>query len=87
MRVGVGSAERDDASYRLVVNFGGKREVTREIELRPGQEEVLALGESAALTAPAAIPVTATLFREHSGAPNRPYRQVSTSIGPAGAAE
>jgi Protein of unknown function (DUF1616) len=84
VRVGIGSAERDDASYRLVVNFGGSREVTRRIELRPGQNQVLALGESAALTSPVAIPVTATLFRADSRAPNRPFRRVSTWIGPAG---
>ncbi|HEV7482390.1 MAG TPA: DUF1616 domain-containing protein [Solirubrobacterales bacterium] len=83
VRIGVGSAERDDASYRLVVNFGGSREVTREVELRPGQREVLALGESAAASAPAAIPVTATLFKQDSANPDRPFRQVSTWLGPA----
>jgi hypothetical protein len=87
VRVGVGSAERDDSSYRLVVNFGGSREVTRQLELQPGQRQVLALGESAAVSSPVAIPVTATLFKEDSAAPDRPFRQVSTWLGPAGASE
>jgi hypothetical protein len=86
VRIGVGSAEREDASYRLVVNFGGSREVTRKIELRPGQRQVLALGESAAASSPVAIPVTATLFRADGATPDRPFRQVSTWIGPVGGA-
>jgi Protein of unknown function (DUF1616) len=84
VRIGVGSAERDDSFYRLVVNFGGTREVTRRFQLEPGQREVLALGESAAASALVAIPVTATLFKESSAAPQRPFRRVTTWLGPAG---
>lgn len=84
VRVGVGSAERDDSSYRLVVNFGGSREVTRELKLEPGQREVLALGESAAASSPLPVLVTATLFKENSPKPDRPFRQVTTWLGPAG---
>ena len=87
VRVGVGSAERGDSSYRLVVNFGGSREVTRRLELEPGQREVLALGESAAASSPVPVPVTATLFKEDSPAPQRPFRQVSTWLGPAGGSQ
>jgi uncharacterized membrane protein len=85
VRIGVGSAERDNSSYRLVVNFGGSREVTRRLRLEPGQREVLALGESAAAASPLPVPVTATLFKEDSPEPDRPFRQVSTWLGPAGA--
>ncbi len=84
VRVGIGSAERDDSSYRLVVNFGGSREVTRRLELEPGQRQVLALGESAAASSLVPVPVTATLFKEDSPTPNAPFRQVSTWLGPAG---
>lgn len=84
VRVGVGSAERDDSSYRLVVNFGGTREVTRELKLEPGQREVLALGERAAASSPLPVLVTATLFKENSPKPDRPFRQVTTWLGPAG---
>jgi hypothetical protein len=84
VRIGVGSAERDDSSYRLVVNFGGTREVTRRFKLEPGQRQVLALGESAAASSLVAIPVTATLYKEDSPEPGQPFRQVSTWLGPAG---
>jgi hypothetical protein len=84
VRVGVGSAEREDSSYRLVVNFGGSREVTRRLELEPGQRQVLALGESAAASSPVPVRVTATLFKQDSPAPNRPFRQVSTWLGLTG---
>jgi len=84
VRIGVGSAERGDSSYRLVVNFGGSREVTRRLELEPGQRQVLALGESAAASSLVPVRVTATLFKRDSPAPNRPFRQVSTWLGLAG---
>jgi hypothetical protein len=84
VRVGVGSAERDDSSYRLVVNFGGTREVTRRLELEPGERQVLALGESRAASSPVPVPVTATLYKEDSAAPDRPFRQVTTWLDPAG---
>ena len=39
VRVGVGSGERDDSSYRLVVEFGdGEGEATRQLTLAPGGE-------------------------------------------------
>ena len=82
IRLGIGSAERDDSSYRLVVNFGGAREVTRRIELEPGQRQVLALGESAAASSLVPVPVTATLFKEDGPEPDQPFRQVSTWLGP-----
>ena len=87
VRIGVGSAERDDSSYRLVVNFGGSREVTRRFELEPGRRQILALGESAAASSPVPVSVTATLFKEDSPEPGRPFRQVSTWLGSAGGAE
>jgi hypothetical protein len=83
VRIGIGSAERDDSSYRLVVNFGGTREVTRRLTLEPGGREVLALGESRATSSPVAIPVTATLYKEDSPEPDQPFRRVSTWLGPA----
>jgi hypothetical protein len=86
VRVGVGSAERNDSSYRLVVNFGGSREVTRRLQLEPGQRQVLALGESAAASSLVPVAVTATLFKEDSADPNQPFRQVTTWLGPTGAA-
>ncbi len=87
VRIGVGSGERDDSSYRLVVNFGGSREVTRQLQLEPGQRQVLALGESAAATSPIAVPVTATLYKEDSPEPDQPFRRVSTWLGPAEGSE
>jgi hypothetical protein len=82
VRIGVGSAERDDSSYRLVVNFGGTREVTRRFGLEPGQRQVLALGESAAASSLIPVPVTATLYKEDSPEPDQPFRQASTWLGP-----
>jgi Protein of unknown function (DUF1616) len=84
VRVGVGSAEREDSSYRLVVNFGGAREVTRRLDLEPGQHQVLALGESRATSSLVPVPVTATLYKEGSPKPDRPFRQVTTWLGPGG---
>ena len=38
VRIGVGSGERDDSSYRLVVEFGdGEGEATQQLELAPGR--------------------------------------------------
>jgi hypothetical protein len=87
VRVGVGSAQREDTAYRLVVNFGGSREVTRRFELEPGQREILALGESAASSTLAPIPVTATLYEVEGSDPNRPFRLVSTWLGRGGGVE
>jgi hypothetical protein len=87
VRIGVGSAERDDSSYRLVVNFGGSREVTRQFGLEPGQRQVLALGESAAASSLVPVPVTAILYKEDSPEPDQPFRRVSTWLGPAEGSE
>lgn len=89
VRIGVGSGERDDSSYRLVVEFGdGEGEATRQLELAPGQKQVLELqppDNSPAATAGAVpIPVTATLYKEDSPEPDQPFRQVSTYIDVAG---
>jgi hypothetical protein len=89
VRIGVGSSERDDSSYRLLVKFGDAKTATRQLQLAPGQREVLALGgESVAAAAGAeALPVTATLYKEDSPEPDHPFRQVSTWLGPGGEAE
>jgi hypothetical protein len=86
----VGSGERDDSSYRLVVEFGsGEGEATRTFTLAPGQKQALELQPPDNLTAatPAGtqVPVTATLFKLDSPEPDQPFRQVSTWIAPAGA--
>jgi hypothetical protein len=92
VRVGVGSGERDDSSYRLVVEFGdGEGEATQQLTLGPGQKQVLELqppdNSPAAIAGAASIPVTATLFKEDSPEPEQAFRQVSTYISPAGKAE
>jgi hypothetical protein len=80
VRIGVGSGERDDSSYRLLVRFDDSKTVTRQFGLEPGQREVLVLGGNNLGTSPAAapIPVTATLYKEDSPEPDQPFRQVST---------
>ncbi|HYJ22793.1 MAG TPA: DUF1616 domain-containing protein [Solirubrobacterales bacterium] len=87
VRVAVGSGERDDSSYRLVVKFGdGEGEASSRIALAPGQTQVLELeppdNSPAAMSGAVAIPVTATLFKEDSPEPGRPFRQVTTVIPP-----
>ena len=86
VRIGIGSGERDDSSYRLLVEFGDAKTVTRQLQLEPGQREVLALGgdKVAAAAGAEAIPVTAFLYKEDSPDPDHPFRQVSTWLGPAG---
>jgi hypothetical protein len=86
----VGSGERDDSSYRLVVEFGsGEGEATRTFTLAPGQKQALELQPPGDLTAATAagtqVPVTATLFKLDSPEPDQPFRRVSTWIAPAGA--
>jgi hypothetical protein len=85
VRVGVGSGERDDSRYRLVVEFGdGEGEATRQLALAPGQKQVLELeppdSAPAALAPTEPIPVTATLYKEDSPEPDQPFRQVSAYI-------
>jgi hypothetical protein len=92
VRIGIGSGERDDSSYRLVVEFGdGEGEATRQLTLAPGQKRVLELeppdASPAATPGPLPIPVTATLFKEDSPEPDQPFRQVSTYIAAAGSSE
>lgn len=88
VRIGVGSGERDDSSYRLVVEFGdGEGEATRQLQLAPGQKRVLELeppDASPIVTTGGSISVTATLFKEDSPDPDRAFRQVSTYISSAG---
>ncbi len=67
-----------------MVNFGGRREVTRKLELEPGGRQVLALGESRAVSSLVPVPVTATLYKEGGRKPDRPFRQVTTWLGPRG---
>ena len=44
VQIAVGSGERDDSSYRLVVEFGeGEGEATQQLQLAPGQKQVLEL--------------------------------------------
>jgi hypothetical protein len=88
VQVGVGSGERDDSSYRLVVEFGdGEGEATQQLTLAPGQKQVLELqppdSAPAVISGAAPIPVTATLFKEDSPEPDQPFRQVSAYIPPA----
>jgi Protein of unknown function (DUF1616) len=85
VRIGVGSGERDDSSYRLVVEFGdGEGEATRQLTLAPGQKLELELeppDDSPAATPGAVpVPVTTTLFKEDSPEPDQAFRQVSTYI-------
>lgn len=92
VRVGVGSGERDDSRYRLVVEFGdGEGEATRQLSLAPGEKQVLELeppdDSPAAIAGLAPIPVTATLFKEDSPDPDLPFRQVSAYIPPDGSGE
>jgi hypothetical protein len=84
VRIGVGSAERDDSSYRLVIGFGDAKTVTRQFGLQPGQREVMVAGGDPLALSPtgAAIPVTATLYKEDSPEPDQPFRQVSTWLAP-----
>jgi hypothetical protein len=88
VRIGVGSGERDDSAYRLVVEFGnGEGEAIRRLALAPGEKQVLELQPPDATPAAAlgaSTPVTATLFKEDSPEPNRPFRQVSTFIPATG---
>jgi len=88
VEIGVGSGERDDSAYRLVVDFGD-REVSRQLTLAPGQKQVLELPDDSPSSAlgSAPIPVTATLFKEDSPEPDQPFRQVSTYISPTEGAE
>jgi Protein of unknown function (DUF1616) len=92
VRIGVGSGERDDSSYRLLVEFGdGEGEATRRLTLTPGQKQVLELEPPdnlpAAAPGAASIPVTATLFKEDSPDPELPFRRVSTFLAPTGGRE
>ena len=91
VRIGVGSGERDDSPYRLVVEFGDEEgEATEQLELAPGQKQVLEFeppDASPIVTTGGSIPVTATLFKEDSPDPDRPFRQVSTYISSAGGSE
>jgi hypothetical protein len=87
VRIGVGSGERDDSSYRLVVEFGaGEGEASQQLTLEPGQKQVLELQPPdnlpAATSGAASILVTATLFKEDSPEPDQAFRQVSTFISP-----
>jgi hypothetical protein len=89
VRIGVGSGERDDSSYRLVVEFGdGEGEATRQLRLAPGQKQVLELqppdNSPAASAGAGPVPVVATLYKEDSPEPDQPFRQVSTYIDAAG---
>jgi uncharacterized membrane protein len=89
VRIGVGSGERDDSTYRLVVEFGeGEGEATRGLALAPGQKLVLELQppDTSPAATPGAVPtpVTATLYKEDSPEPDQPFRQVSTFISTAG---
>jgi hypothetical protein len=86
VRIGVGSGERDDSSYRLQVRFGAGKTVTRRFELEPGQREVMALGGAGLVSATGGpIPVSAILYKEDSPEPDHPFRQVSTWLpAPAG---
>jgi hypothetical protein len=87
VRIGVGSGERDDSRYRLVVEFGkGEGEASESLGLNPGEKVVLELQppDDSPVTVPGspAIPVTATLFKEDSPDPDLPFRRVSTWIEP-----
>jgi uncharacterized membrane protein len=86
VRIGVGSAERDDSSYRLVVDFGDGKTVSRQFGLEPGQREVLALsdGSTAVASGDEAISVDAILYKEDSPEADQPFRRVSTWIAPEG---
>jgi uncharacterized membrane protein len=87
VRIGIGSGERDDSRYRLVVEFGaGEGEATQTVGLDPGEKTVLELQppDRSPVTTPggSAIPVIATLFKEDSPDPDLPFRRVSTWIEP-----
>ncbi len=85
VRVGVGSGERDDSSYRLLVSFGrGAGEFTRRFSLEPGQSQILELRGGTPRNAGqgGAIPASATLFKEDSPDPEEPFRRVTTWVAP-----
>jgi uncharacterized membrane protein len=89
VRIGIGSAEREDTSYRLVVIFGASEgEAARQLELEPGEKQVLEFQapdrSPVATGAGGAIRVTATLYEQSGPEPDRPFRRVSTWIEPAG---
>ncbi|HEX5713229.1 MAG TPA: DUF1616 domain-containing protein [Solirubrobacterales bacterium] len=81
-RIGVGSGEREDSSYRLEVEFGNGGSASRELELAPGEKVVVEVVDSGpnAPTAAAPVPVTATLFKQDSATPERPFREVKAWI-------
>jgi hypothetical protein len=81
-RIGIGSGERGDSSYRLEVDFGGNPAPPRQIELAPGEETTVDLffDSPTPPTATAPALVTATLFSEDGPDPERPFRQVKAWI-------
>jgi Protein of unknown function (DUF1616) len=79
VRVGVESAEPEEATYRLFVQFGGGLPVQgRGFRLAPGEEKVVRLPAEGEVRG--VVPVRAALFREDH--PHRAYRRVSTWIEP-----
>ncbi len=79
VRVGVGSAEQEEASYRLFVSFGAAAPPQgRYFRLASGESEVVSLPAEGGISRD--VPVSAALFKRDE--PGQAYRQVSTWIGP-----
>lgn len=79
VEIGVGSGERDEASYRLWVKFGeGEAPQGRYFKLAPGETHVVRLLTEEQLTENEQI--RAALFKQ--GGPGRAYRRVSTWVAP-----
>lgn len=80
VEIGIGSAEKREASYRLWVKFGNREAPQgRYFKLAPGETKVVKLltEEQPAKTEQ----IRAALFKQ--GGPGRAYRRVSTWIRPA----
>jgi Protein of unknown function (DUF1616) len=75
VRVGVGSEEKEETSYRLEVHFAGSgAPIERGVELEPGETSVVRVLAAPQPTAGQPRFVSATLFL--AGQPDRAYRHV-----------
>ncbi|HEY2716693.1 MAG TPA: hypothetical protein VGI73_10795 [Solirubrobacterales bacterium] len=75
VRIGVGSEEKGQTSYRLVVHFAGSgAPIEREVELEPGQTSVVRVLAAPQPTAAAPRFVSATLYLADQ--PDQVYRHV-----------